>query len=340
MDFIDTQTGWLLARACSPCDGTGRGLTTTLRFTRDGGQTWSALPAPPAELTGPAYFPADPSQPNGVSSIRFATRKDGWAFGPGLYSTHDGGLTWANEHRLISGLAVTHGALWAVEQNGSTPFILRSTDNGRTWHQTPTQPSMRGWPSVVSDNAQTAWLYAQDTTDYTQHPQLLVTHNGGRTWQALPTPTDRICLVGILSVVAGQHLWFVCADGPATIMQAKQVFVSADGGNTWKLAADDTHFATPVGQITIVGHIIQANCVAAISATTAFMALNRGTLIRTTDGGHTWNDAIPYAEANNADGSVGPVYFVGQKSGWVAAWLNRLFRTLDGGMTWTLTLVP
>lgn len=69
------------------------------------------------------------------------------------------------------------------------------------------------------------------------------------------------------------------------------------------------------------------------------MALNRSTLYVTTDGGSTWREAIPYARANISDSSVGPVYFVGARYGWSAAWPNRLFRTTDGGWTWVMTQV-
>lgn len=46
--------------------------------TRDAGLTWRALPAPTTAFR----------------AVRFATQRDGWAFGPQLSATHDGGATW------------------------------------------------------------------------------------------------------------------------------------------------------------------------------------------------------------------------------------------------------
>jgi len=38
-----------------------------------------------------------PDASSGVTRIRFATSLDGWIFGPELWATHDGGLTWARQ---------------------------------------------------------------------------------------------------------------------------------------------------------------------------------------------------------------------------------------------------
>ena len=57
-----------------------------LAGTADYGQTWSGLTPPPA---GP------PSDGRGVSQVRFLDNSDGWAYGPQLFQTSDGGLTWS-----------------------------------------------------------------------------------------------------------------------------------------------------------------------------------------------------------------------------------------------------
>ena len=135
-----------------------------MRQTQDGGQTWLGLPAPAAAAE---FFPSFP-QPagrvaGGVSDVRFATARDGWAFGPSFYATHDGGQTWRNENRTVSSVAVTQGAQWAVEQQGMAPVVIRSTDGGQSWAPAKMQPLLVGWPSITSVDAQTAWLFAQDS---------------------------------------------------------------------------------------------------------------------------------------------------------------------------------
>jgi hypothetical protein len=50
------------------------------------------LPAPPVAYVRPNYDNSE-AQPD-VSEIRFADPLDGWAFGPGLWATHNGGASW------------------------------------------------------------------------------------------------------------------------------------------------------------------------------------------------------------------------------------------------------
>ena len=65
--------------------------------------------------------------PDSVGEIYFAGARDGWAFGPGLWSTHDGGATWhrvdTDGHAVYS-LAATNGHVVAA-------FLSCGTDCGR-----------------------------------------------------------------------------------------------------------------------------------------------------------------------------------------------------------------
>jgi hypothetical protein len=80
-------TGWVLGPAGTPghCGAKqDSSICTSIAVTHDGGQTWSGLPAP----TGGQNTPA------GVSGLRFLNATYGWAFGPGLWATDDGGDHW------------------------------------------------------------------------------------------------------------------------------------------------------------------------------------------------------------------------------------------------------
>ena len=57
-----------------------------LAGTADYGQTWSGLTPPPS---GP------PGDGKGVSQVRFLDNNDGWAYGPQLFQTSDGGQSWS-----------------------------------------------------------------------------------------------------------------------------------------------------------------------------------------------------------------------------------------------------
>src|SRR6516162_2378937 len=91
--FVSGTTGWLLGLA------TPGGSRIVLCRTADGGQHWSSVPAPsaPWPYRSSVPGPAVSTGPDAVSQIVFADQRDGWAFGPGLWATHDGGTHW---HRV------------------------------------------------------------------------------------------------------------------------------------------------------------------------------------------------------------------------------------------------
>ena len=71
----------------------------------------------PAPVTGPA------DGATGVSQIRFLNLNDGWAFGPGLWATHNGGQTWTQV--ATNGLRVTD-----LETVGARVFALFASCTG------------------------------------------------------------------------------------------------------------------------------------------------------------------------------------------------------------------
>jgi len=115
--FIGTLTGWVLGQAGVPghCPIVPQDCTSIAR-TDNGGASWYGVRAP---VTGA------PDGPAGVSQIRFLDRNDGWAFGPELFATHDGGHTWAKIS--TGGLRVT-----ALEARGNRVFAVwaRCTGTG------------------------------------------------------------------------------------------------------------------------------------------------------------------------------------------------------------------
>src|ERR1700689_3487094 len=111
--FIGTHTGWVIGQAGTPGHCATQYCTSVAR-TDDAGKTWTGVPAP---LTGPA------DGATGVSQIRFLDREDGWAFGPQLYATHDGGQIWTQV--ATHGLRVTD-----LETVGARAFALFASCTG------------------------------------------------------------------------------------------------------------------------------------------------------------------------------------------------------------------
>jgi hypothetical protein len=113
--FVGLDTGWVIGQAGTP----GHCYTqycTSVAQTDTYGKTWFGGPAP---RTGA------PLGGSGVSQIRFLEGINGWAFGPELWATHDGGQGWTQVS--TGGLRVT-----SLETVGSEAFAVfaRCTGTG------------------------------------------------------------------------------------------------------------------------------------------------------------------------------------------------------------------
>src|SRR6266702_874111 len=111
--FIGPHIGAVIGQAGTP-GHCATAYCTSLAGTSDYGTSWYGVSAP---LTGP------PSGALGVSQIRFLDVHDGWAFGPQLWVTHDGGGHWTQEQTY--GLRVTD-----LETAGDRAFAVFATCTG------------------------------------------------------------------------------------------------------------------------------------------------------------------------------------------------------------------
>jgi hypothetical protein len=105
--FVSSSHGWAIGQGGTPgqCDNANPSICTSIVRTTDGGQTWHGIPAPST---------------NQVSGIRFLDGTNGWAYGPELWSTHDGGSAWSQ---------VSTGGKQVIdlETAGSEAFALFAT---------------------------------------------------------------------------------------------------------------------------------------------------------------------------------------------------------------------
>jgi hypothetical protein len=111
--FVGTETGWVIGQA-GVAGHCATAFCTSVARTDNAGKTWTGVPAP---VTGP------PDGSTGVSQIRFLDTEDGWAFGPGLFATRDGGRTWTPVG--TGGLRVTD-----LETVGNRVFALFASCTG------------------------------------------------------------------------------------------------------------------------------------------------------------------------------------------------------------------
>jgi hypothetical protein len=114
--MISGSIGAVIGQAGTPghCGPPVAGDCTSLAGTSDYGSSWYGVSAP--------VTPA-PDGGTGVSQLRFLNLSDGWAYGPALYTTADGGRNWTAVPTF--GLRVT-----ALEAAGDRAFVVLARCQG------------------------------------------------------------------------------------------------------------------------------------------------------------------------------------------------------------------
>jgi hypothetical protein len=343
--FVGLDTGWVMGQAGVPgqCTGPNPSVCTSFARTDDGGRRWYGTPAP---LTGP------PDGASGVSQTRFANTVSGWAFGPELWSTHDGGQAWRQVG--TSGMRVTvlevrrprAFAVWAnCTGNGQafaancTSFSLYSSLVGRDrW------APVRGVTGLSSGTAPgSAGLVLTGTRGYLLAPsgELYsgpITSTAG--WGPVTNaggPVTAPCAPGpaqangqpsraMLTATGPSGLALLCAGSPGGGSQTKSIYYSADGGKTWSLAGPAAQSGTatslsgtPAGPVLVAttrGIEVSAGSLAGAPNVSVSWQGPTGATVR---GGFSYVGMTDSAQgvAIPADTSLHAVWF-----------------TYDGGLTW------
>ncbi len=329
--FVGTQSGYVLGQAGTPgqCGPPKPYICTSLAGTDDRGKTWHGVPAP---VTGAA------NGPSGVSQVRFYNTGDGWAFGPQLWATHNGGLSWQQIDtggRRVTALETAGqrvfavwaqcagtGANWAAGCTGQALYAASPGSN--RWLPVPGAAASlnpNGTPSAAT-------LVLTSRRGYLLPPTGVLMSgpvSGAGGWAPV-TGSAVPCLPGaaqadgqpagaLLAATTTNGLVLVCPDAAA----GRLVYTSSDAGRTWQQpgTAPTAGTATSVAG-TATGTIVLA--------TTAGIDVSR-------DGGATWTAAqgtpptggFSYVGMTTADQGVA----VPADPSVHAVWL-----TYDGGATW------
>ncbi len=329
--------------------------------TTDGGRRFGPL----SPVTSCRSTPVETS----VRSLAFDDDGDGFAYGSDLFVTHDGGKTWAQSPQPGSVVAVAAlgRSVWAVEgtcpagaQTATCPLeVLESSDGGRSWSPSPTQPDLSARSGAVTlDEAALgqSWLVRTGTTSaFVLSPPtpftggrtdvsapLSFTDDGGRTWAPLQIPCGMDAQSAVLSAAPDGALMAVCAGQPSAGTQPKSAAVSTDGGHTWTVwhpcpnssPNQVTVSCPPAGPLT-GGYLGEVD---ATSATTGYVIGSRGFLLATHDGGLHWYVDRPIGDLNGLPSQV--IFFnasdgvvLGRRTtaqATVAIWSTR-----DGGARWS-----
>lgn len=319
--FASPTEGWVLgSTAC------GSSQCAVIAHTLDAGRTWSRIPAPATTISaGPGFVG------NGVRALRFADPRDGWAYGPDLWATHDGGTTWARVDltRITGGTAVVwdlqaaaataHMAYYAAAPLG---FGIASTPvTGDAWVSPSVFLPVGAGPVpqvqlVLQGNA--GWLIQVDRVVDGSGARLV-----GGSWQTWTPPCIDAASPAVLAAWSSTGLVADCDLGAWSTPQGEHLFVSSDGGVTFR------KLTTPVP-------LSSAEAIAAPNASTIVVAGYRDStpnhVIASFDSGHTWTTVIRPSQVTFNDlGFTTPTQGVLITTSGAT---SHLLMTRDGGHTW------
>lgn len=318
--------GWVLGAA--PCPA---GECTAVAHTADGGSRWSLVAAPP--------LPLAPSGENGVTGIRFADPRHGWAFGPALFATSDGGASWQSVRlpgggRQVLALAAGGDAVYLAtsvcdlgKECTRAPTVWRAAVPGTSWLPVPAR--LPGNPTQVVLAARGSVVYVLGTQVPPDPDAFFVGTDDGRRWSARPSPCDKAQDQALVDVVpvSDTAVALLCVGDPGRSRAVKHVFRSPDTG----LSVVDAGTTDTLG--------IQSR-LAATAGTLLVTSRSSGDWLYRSVGGGKWAAVLDLA-----DGGVGwndPVFSAGQ-----TAWVvygpaaeapdlpGGLLQSTDAGLTWT-----
>jgi hypothetical protein len=310
--------GAVIGQAGPPC---ATRFCTSLAQTPDYGGKWFGLAAPE---TGA------PNGSTGVSQIRFADLKHGWAFGPALWQTSTGGWPWHPENtyglRVID-LEATRQRAFAVfaactgsgtdYAGGCTSFRLYTSATGSsTWTPVTVPAAFQVMKSTGSSSV--SLVIAGGTTGYLLTPsgQVLSGPVAGGSWTL---DSQAPCPQGSAQLAAGQSLLLACTSGQQTT-----IYGSASGA-AWQR----------VGTVTTPG---AANSVSSDSTGHVVLATTEG-LYYSVNGGGKWQAAAVAAAPAGGFRYVGMTNSAQGVALPADATLGEIFVTSDGGRTWTASPV-
>jgi hypothetical protein len=337
--FVSASHGWVLGYSTSGGITCGTGTCVSIVATADGGQAWTSAPAPDVNFYNGT---------SGVSSLRYLDGTNGWAYGPDLWSTHDGGQTWTQVStggKVVVDLETSDGQAFAILAScGTAQASDAITEYGKSCTDFTLESTPAGSDNWAPVGAATSDLTATGTTSvHATAPS--ITFGGGKGWLLGPdgavysgslssgawsrvssTPCPALAASSditpsLLYWTGGTTLLDVCGiAGPVTGNAAStpgpKIYTSANGGQAWQL---QTAGPTPDA----------INSVAYTPTAPDIIACAGGLYVRLASTGK-WQ---------HVNGTAGGFSFVGtttpsQGVAVPANQLNEIWMTYDGGLTW------
>jgi photosystem II stability/assembly factor-like uncharacterized protein len=343
MMFVGLKLGWLTWDCFSgflgdqpPPGG------PTVAYTTDGGVTWKWLNLPGYPTGNDRQCGAKPPIFSGTVGV-FEVTCTGMAQGFAVYSTIDLGQTWAvhplSVYATVDFLNGTTGFYFTQADQKGPSTLYRTDDSGSHW----TAVAKNLFPGKNLSGL----TFIDDKVGFvsvSDSPADWWTDDGGKTW-SLPAPYrsagSTVCNVFADPGAASRLPQDVKMVSP-TIGWAKGTRRTTDGGATW------TNLAPPAPKYRDAGYgeffldATHAWVVDAVGSATA--CVDRFVVYSTSDGAATWQQ-VGSVPRQGVSASAVALEFLDSQTGWLyvpsngyyaGARTGPLYKTLDGGKSWTL----
>ena len=342
--MISGSVGAVLGQAGTPghCGPPVAADCTSLAGTSDYGSSWYGVSAP---------VTAGPDGGTGVSQVRFLNLSDGWAYGPALYTTADGGRSWtavptlglrvtaleAAGDRAFVVLASCQGA-GADYAAGCSTFSLYSMTAGATALE-PVQldqpaaggPAIMGTAGVAASASLVIKGDAADPEDGTGYlfapsGDILSGPVGGGAWSVVTTAP---CAPGTAAASGAPLAGQLALSGSVLLLNCAGR--GSPPGQLWEWAGGKRWTA-----VTVTGGAGAAQSLAATSAGRVVLATTTGLFYASLPDPGSWHSASiaggPPAGGFSYVGMTSPTQGVALPA---QAALGEVFVTRDSGQTWT-----
>jgi photosystem II stability/assembly factor-like uncharacterized protein len=301
----------------------------TIQHSTDGGFTWEEK------------YPSDIE----LASITFIDDMHGWAATNDVgqvITTSDGGTTWnqdtirwQNSWTTMYRIRMRPGEAGMLV--GNYGLIATTTDSGKSWAYLPDGDNGAWIPSIQFISPVEGWAaggYIRHTTD------------GGTTWTHSSTNYRPHAISFSSSAngwIAGDLGVWRTTDGGTSWVQRSAIYAlcieAIDSQNVWFGGYNNLYHTTDGGDhwTTILYHGVPA--IQFLNPDTGWVANNDwfssgadSSVFRTTDGGQTWQ--------SSPVGFLKALRFISTTTGWVGGEYGKIWKTTDGGKTFSLKYGP
>ncbi len=206
--------------------------TQTARFEKD-----EAKPTVSGRTTAPGTETPEPPPPPHLLTFDFIDAENGWlAFGnsvsTSIMGSSDAGHSWAelsqtpSEVRSLDFISASEG--WMQSGGG----LYSTTDGGHTWQVINSSDLPENARIQFVDSAH-GWAVASFRDAPAQRAlgdsRLFASSDGGVTWTNVETPCGQSFALGA-ALLEGASGWLACGGQPATAMEPKELYHTADAG--------------------------------------------------------------------------------------------------------------